>query len=597
MHQNLAFVRKRPQGGIINARFVMAALAASVIGLHASSTLTQAAPGNAGWPTYGFDFSNTRHVDAPDLNPATLRGLQPAWRYLTSTHGRMESTPIIVGDTMYVTFGTDSSVVALDAGTGALRWRHTANLGFSLPCCGLVNRGVAVDGGRVFYATLDARLIALDARTGRQLWQTYVGDPHTGLSETMAPLAWHGLVFLGSSGGELGVRGFVSAYRQRDGRLVWRWWTVSPGWEGAYVTSVHGVSLHRNIARERAAARRYRESWRHGGGAVWMTPALDPRRAILYVSTGNPSPALRPDVRPGDNLYTDSIVALNALTGKMMWFYQETPHDSADYDAASPPVLLTVAGVGRTRVLAVVQAGKTGWLYEVDRSNGRLIRVSQNFVPQTDIYRPPPARGGVVRPGTLGGAIAPTAYDPNLHLLFVQALDLPQTVVPALESATGGGYRGGTVGQTQPGRGELCAINTDTGAVAWRVNLSPGHNWMPGGPLSAGDFVFVPDPAGLLMALDARSGTQLWRYRIGAHAADVRATLGQRIHDVLASLKHLVFREPAPPSAFLNAPPVLYRLNGRDYVAVAADVAPGQADGGDAVFSFALPSSTHRAQL
>jgi PQQ-dependent dehydrogenase (methanol/ethanol family) len=540
------------------------------------------------WPTYGLDYLNTRHTNLAQINAANVALLVPAWRYLTGVHGRMETTPLVVGQTMYVTTGADNGVEALDAASGALRWKFTPKLGVMELCCGHINRGVAIDGERLFYATLDARLIALDANTGKLLWQRPIGDPREGLSETMAPLAWQGIVIIGSSGGELGIRGSVSAYRARDGQLLWRWYSVSPNWEGRYVTSVHGVSLHRNIAQEKANAAKHHDAWRHGGGPVWMTPALDEATHTIYVSTGNPSPDYRPDLRPGDNLYTDSIVALDALTGAMRWFYQQTPHDPGDHDAASPPVLFDARSSWRT-VRAVGEAGKTGWVYILDRANGHVIRISENFVPQEDVYMHVPLTGAVVRPGTLGGAIAPMSVNPSLHLAFVEATDLPQWIDPAQGDLAANDYQGGTVGQSQRGDNFVIAIDVDTGRIVWRHELTSGHNWMLGGTLSAGDLVFASDPFGALEALEARTGKPLWQYQIGANDGDTVASWSEKFHDLLAAIKRAVLGEPAPVSAYITAPPIAYEVRGREYVAVAADVTPGRSSGGMAIFSFALP--------
>lgn len=541
------------------------------------------------WATYGFDFANTRHVRLSQINKQTVSALRPAWRFLTKTHGRLETSPIVFGDTMYLTIGANSSVVALDAVTGKLKWQYVTTLGTSFPCCGLVNRGVAIDGGRVFFATLDAHLIALDARTGRLLWRQTIGDPKSGLTETMAPLAWRGKVFIGSSGGELGIRGSFTAYTAANGRMVWRWWAVSPGWEGSYVQRVHGVSLHRDIAQEKRDAPRYRNAWRHGGGPVWMTPALDERRSTIYLSTGNAAPVYRSDLRPGDNLYTDSIVALDARTGKMQWYYQETPHDPGDHDAASPPVLIDALDRGGKRVPAVGEAGKTGWFYSVDRANGGLIRVSQNFVPIWDVYARVPPSGGTVRPGTLGGAIAPVATNPDLHLVFIDALDLPQQINPAVGALGLGNYQAGKVSQHEPGEDFICAIDIDNGTIVWRRHLASGHYWMLGGPLSTSDLVFVPEPTGAILALDALNGRTLWRYQVGANRGDVSTSFGAELLRLAASIKHTLTHQPQSITAHLNAPPIAYELNGREYIAVAADIAPGANEGGDGIMVFSLP--------
>ena len=202
-----------------------------------------------------------------------------------------EATPIAVDGVVYVTTGGNNGVFAIDAASGRQRWHYIPSVG-SAPYIFSVNRGVAVAGGRVFITTLDAHIIALDARSGKALWNTRIGNPHDGLSETAAPLAWNGLVFIGSSGNEFGVRGSFSAYSQQDGTLKWRWWTVSRGWEGRYTTAAHGLPLHRDIRAERASADRLSDAWKHGGGAVWMTPALNAQEATIYLSTGNPAPRI-----------------------------------------------------------------------------------------------------------------------------------------------------------------------------------------------------------------------------------------------------------------------------------------------------------------
>jgi len=551
------------------------------------------------WPSYGFDLANTRHVDLNQISGANVASLVPEWRFDFGFHGRLETSPVVVGGTMYVTSGPVNEVVALDAASGALKWRYEPAVGSSAPCCGLVNRGVAVAGKRVFFASIDGRLHALDARSGRALWDVAVGDPRTGFSETMAPLAWHDLVFIGSSGGEFGVRGSLSAYGQADGRLRWRWWTVGPGWEGNYTASVHGVSLHRNIAREKADAPKYRRSWMHGGGPIWMTPALDPATGVIYAGTGDPAASYNGSQRPGDNWYTDSIVALDALTGKMKWFYQETPHDVWDYDAGSPPVLFN-ARSGWRRVPAVGEAGKTGWLYVVDRRSGRPIRVSQAFVPQVNMYERPRMSGYVtIRPGSEGGNMAPIAFDPNLHLAFIAAVDRPDV------------YRVEGFTPWQPGAGQwltgeshavgfftqfVCAVNVDTGRLVWRRATVGGRLEQPaevilGGVLSSGELVFAASPDGKLFAFDGPTGRVMWKYDFGTpDAARVNQSWLERLKNFLLPLKHWLFREPAPVyTAHIDAPPISYEINGRQYVAIAVDISPQLGTGSDAIVVFALP--------
>ncbi len=279
--------------------------------MSAPATL-RAQPPEVGWPNYGGSYANTRRSELTQVTARNVASLRLAWSYAAGVYGPFETSPVVVGDTLYCTTGLTNMVIALDATSGVLRWRFAPKVG-PAPYVMQVNRGVAVSGGRVFVATLDDRLIALDARRGTQLWDVRIGDPRAGMTETMAPLAWNGMVFIGSSGGEYGIRGSFSAYSQADGHPVWRWWTVSPGWEGRYVRAVNGYSLHRDLARERAATVRYRDAWQHGGGPIWMTPALSastelqrrhaPRRQSLHRRDRRARRARRQDalVLPTDN--------------------------------------------------------------------------------------------------------------------------------------------------------------------------------------------------------------------------------------------------------------------------------------------------------
>jgi alcohol dehydrogenase (cytochrome c) len=552
------------------------------------------------WPTYGGTYANTRHVDLGQINARNVASLRLAWTFSTGVYGQFETSPVVVGDTLYFTTGLTNMVFALDAATGALRWRYAPKVG-NAPYIEQVNRGVAVSNGRVFVATLDDQLIALDASTGTPVWNVRVGNPAEGLSETMAPLAWNGLVFVGSSGGEYGIRGSFSAYSQTDGHLVWRWWTVSPGWEGRYVTAVHGIPLHRDVGRERRSARRYRDAWRHGGGPVWMTPALSPAEGTIYLSTGNPAPNFNGEARPGDNLYTDSIVALEAQSGRMRWYYQETPHDLWDYDAASPPVLFdTVDAVGR-HVPAVGEAGKTGWFYILDRRTGTLLRLSQPFIPQLHLYAPPLANGRIVQPGEGGGAIGPVAFDPTLHAIFVAGIVVHERAQqdPVVPWRSGAEWQAGS--QTWVGHGFslLSRIDVDTGRIIWRRRIA---NPIVGGALSADDVVFIGEEGtGAFDAFDARSGTLLWQSRPAAVAdaaersfASTLVRAWQTAGRVFTRLWLRVRNQAQTTQSSdedIHAPPIAYVVNGREFVVVAADrpYSTLRPNAGDTLYAFTLP--------
>jgi glucose dehydrogenase len=513
----------------------------------------------------------------------------------------------VVGDTLYFTTGLTNMVFALDAATGTLRWRFAPNVG-PAPYIEQVNRGVAVSNGRVFVATLDDQLIALDARTGTPLWNVRVGDPREGLTETMAPLVWNGLVFIGSSGGEYGIRGSFSAYAQTDGHLVWRWWSVSPGWEGGYVTAVHGISLHRDIARERRSAQRYGDAWRHGGGPVWMTPALSPSDGTIFLSTGNPAPNFNGDARPGDNLYTDSIVALDARSGRMRWYYQETPHDLWDYDAASPPVLFDALDAVGRRLPAVGEAGKTGWFFILDRRTGKLLRLSQPFIPQTRLFAPPSPQGSVVQPGEGGGAIGPVAYNPTLHAIFVAGTVARELVKKERLVAWRGGveWQAGSQDWISHGFSLVSRIDVDTGRIVWQRRVA---NPIVGGALSAADVVFMGEEGtGAFDAFEAKSGTLLWQVKptAAADAAErsLQTTLGRVWLTAGRVLTWVWMRvRNQPPTQQLSdedihAPPIAYVANGHEYVVVAADrpYSTLHPNAGDTLYAFALPKAGEQAR-
>jgi PQQ-dependent dehydrogenase (methanol/ethanol family) len=579
-----------------------AALATAVALLAAAPAPVAPAGASPGWPTYGGSYANTRHSDLAQIRPDNVASLRLAWKYGTGVYGTFESSPVVEGDTLYLTTGRTDTVVALDAATGAPRWRYTPALADRLPLIMAVNRGVAIGGGQVYLATLDARLIALDARSGAVRWATAVGDPREGVSETMAPLAWNGLVFVGSSGGEYGIRGSFSAYSQRDGHLVWRWWSVSPGWEGRYAATVNGHDLHRDLARERSDAPRFRDAWRHGGGPVWMTPALSPPDATIYLSTGNPSPNYDGASRPGDNLYTDSLVALDARSGRMRWYYQLTPHDLWDYDAASPPLLFDALGASGRRVPAVGQAGKTGWFTIVDRRTGKLIRVCAPFVPQPRLFARPSRAGTVVQPGEGGGAIGPAAYDPALHSVFVAGTVVAESVrtQPAPPWPRGAAeWEAGDQTWIAGGTSLFSRLDVDSGRVVWRYR-APGP--IVGGALSAGGLVFTgEEESGMFDAFDAASGALLWRVA----PTEMRLADGSwrdRIAHAWSSATALVpklvarVRGERPPASDrdIHAPPVAYQVRGREYVAIAADqyASTRDANGGDTLYVFALPPGT-----
>jgi alcohol dehydrogenase (cytochrome c) len=551
------------------------------------------------WPSYGGTFANTRHADLDLIGPNTVGSLRLAWKFNTGVHGQLETSPIVVDGVMYLTTGPDNGVYALDAASGALKWKYTPTRG-RVRYVFNVNRGVAVDSGRVFFMTLDARLIALDAKTGKKIWESTIGDTRTGLSETAAPLAGGGLVFVGSAGNEFGVRGSYSAFSQSDGKLVWRWWVTSPGWEGSFRNEAHGIALHRDVARERASLERYRDAWKQGGGAIWMTPALSAQESTIYLSTGNPAPAFNGDLRPGDNLYTESIVALDWRTGKMRWYYQETPHDVWDYDASSPPVLIDALDAAGRRVPAVAEAGKTGWLYILDRKTGRPLRISEPFIPQPHVYQHMTAAGVRVQPGDIGGAIGPIAYDPARHAAYVAGNVAPEigqiTPLSPWIAASEDQWKGGEMSEiaAEHGASLLSAVDVDTGRILWST---PEPNLIYGGVLSANGVVFMGQTeTGAFKAYDAATGKELWGVNPGDALVSSAGLRERAVHLVSAinvsvrrfwrRLRHTTDYS----SEDIHAPAIAYRMDGHEYVVITSDVYErGSRPGGNTVFAFALP--------
>jgi sulfocyanin len=494
----------------------------------------------ANWVMYGGTYDNQRYSVLDQVNKGNVKNLALAWTYRTGVPLSFETTPVVVNGIMYMTTA-NSKVIALNAVTGQQLWRYEPTLTTTIICCGPNNRGVAVYGDRVFVGTLDDRLIALDQRDGSVAWQTRIDDPAAGYSQTAAPLIADGKVIVGTAGAEYGIRGYIKAFDPRDGKLLWTWYTIPApgdapnGWWGQWKeTDPFGAPLHRDIAQEKRDSARYATAWRRGGGSTWMTPAYDPDTKTLYASVGNPSPDLNGSVRPGDNLYCDAVVALDATTGKLKWYVQTVPHDVWDLDAVSPPILFRRNG----RKL-IGHAGKTGWVYVIDATDGTPVRRSQAFVPQENMFTPPTAKGVRMLPGANGGSEwSPMAYSPRTAMTYALGLNQPMTYSTNPEAYRKGQLWLGSAFKAIPGEpqsGTFSAINVDNGQIAWqRKTAQP----MIGGALAtAGDVVFVGEANGSFDAFDAANGTLLWQYK---------------------------------DTAGMNAAPMTYSVGGVQYVAVAA---------------------------
>jgi alcohol dehydrogenase (cytochrome c) len=533
--------------------------------------MLQQAQQSGDWLMYGHNYSNNRYSPLNQINTGNVRNLVPRMVFQSGTErlGSFETTPIVVNGVMYITTpaAPNNVVIAVDLRTQKTLWRYEhKNAPVSTACCGPNNRGVAVAGGNVYVATLDAQLIALDQATGKEKWTAQVGDPAEGYTETMAPLVIDDKVIIGTSGAEYGIRGFVRAYNASTGQQVWNWYTIPApnaradeggvnGWYGRWSrTTPEGDNLNRNIAQERRDSAKYADAWMHGGGSMWMTPAYDAETKTLYVGIGNPSPDLDGSIRPGDNLWSESIVALDATNGRFKWGYQTVPHDVWDLDAVSPPVIATVGGRK-----AVVHAGKTGWVYVLDAATGRLIRRSDAFVPQENMFAQPTAEGTRMLPGANGGQEwSPITVNPELQYAYTVGLHQPMHYKTHYAPYERGRLWLGSAFVAIPGEtqwGNVSAVNLQTGKIAWQVKTE--QPMIGGATATAGGLVFTGEGNGWFKAYDARSGAVLWKFYCGAG---------------------------------VNAAPSVFSVDGEQFVAVAAggNFQLGYPLG-DAVFVFGLP--------
>ena len=473
-----------------------------------------------GWLTHGRDWSNQRYAPHAEINRETVHGLEKLWehRLLLRSAVRNESTPIVVDDLLIYT-DARNHVIAVDARSGRERWRYQPQLSPAALCCGLVNRGVAIYGDKAYLATLDGRVIALDRRDGSVVWDVSTAQSKEGYSFTMAPIAADGKIIVGASGGEFGIRGFVDAYDPATGKRLWRFWTIpSPqegGWYGRWSqTTPDGERLPRNIVQEKRDSAKYAEAWRKGGAPVWSTPAYDPELGLLIVATGNPSP-LDGVIPPGDNLYSTSLVGLDIATGKLRWYYQMVPHNMWDLDAASPPVLFDLPA-GDSTIPAVAHAGKTGWVYILDRRTGRQIRRSEPFVPLENIF-PTPTREGVrSSPAVRGGSSwPPPAYSPRTGLLFVLGSYVPMLFVldPAQKAGEPFAHAHFEKLPDSLSFGTFTAIDVNTGKIRWQKKV-PKHLMWGGALATEGGLVFFGQARGWIEAVDELTGETLWRSRV-----------------------------------------------------------------------------------
>ena len=506
------------------------------------------------WLTYNGTLSAQRHSTLTQITPANVRNLELQWVFQARSLEKFEASPLVAGGVLY-TVQAPNDVVALDAVTGRVYWVYTHTPSpLARLCCGRVNRGLAMLDQTLFMATIDGRLIALDAKNGAALWNVAVGGARAeaGYSFTVAPLVVKDKVIIGTAGGEYGVRGFLAAFDAKTGREAWRFHTVpGPGEPGNESWSG--------------------ESWKTGGGSVWVTGSYDRELNLTYWGIGNPGPDWNGDQRLGDNLYSDSVVALDADTGQLKWHFQFTPHDVYDYDSVQVPVLADIDWQGRARKVMLF-ANRNGFFYVLDRATGEFLlgrpfaKVTwttgldpkgrpQNMVPLSEA-------GSVIYPGVQGATnwYSPS-FSPRTGLFYVPvwAETFSTFIKRPVEYREGQRFTGALPGmpirllipgpvvnrrRPEDGHGAIQAIDPKTGTKAWEFTMT---DVIDAGVLTtASDLVFSGNREGYVFALDAKSGALLWRANVGGQASNS---------------------------------PMTYAMNGRQYVAFAA---------GSSLFAYAL---------
>lgn len=495
--------------------------------LHAQVTperLMHAGDEPQNWLTYSGSYASQRYSLLKQVDPGNVKNLELKWVFQVQSLQKFETTPLVVDGIMYLT-QSPNDIVAVDAKTGRAFWvYHYTPSSAARPCCGIVNRGVAILGDTLFMATVDAHLVAVDAKDGHAVWNVKLAEAAAGYAATMAPLVVKDKVIAGVAGGEFGVRGFIAAFDAKTGKQAWHFDTIpdpdQPGhdsWRG--------------------------RDWEHGGGAVWMTGSYDPDLNLTYWGTGNPGPDFNAKQRMGDNLYSDSVLALDADTGKMKWYFQFTPHDPYDYDSVQVPVLANANWEGSQRKL-MLWGNRNGFFYVLDRTNGKFLS-GHPFVKVTwasgldsdgrPIATPQPP-GTPTYPGIQGGTnwYSPS-YSPHTGLFYVSTWEGYGTVFSGVDAEykegtrfTGGANTSPIPGADNPagarqgpvntytealGHGGVLAIDPATGDKKWKYEL---HDVNTSGILTtASDLVFVGGREGYFQALDARTGSLLWKQNLG----------------------------------------------------------------------------------
>jgi alcohol dehydrogenase (cytochrome c) len=545
-----------------------------------------------GWPTNGGDLYNRRYSPLSQINRDNVSQLKAVWRTRLGGSGldlkySGEASPIVHDGVIYIITGADD-VFAISVESGEILWTYKANLDqkVNVVCCGWTSRGVGLGDGKIYVGQLDGKLVALDQRSGAVVWSVQAERWQEGFSITSAPLYYDGLVITGFAGAEYGIRGRVKAFRASDGSPAWTFYTIPGPGELGHDTWPKNSDV-----------------WQHGGASVWQTPAVDPELGLIFFSTGNPGPDFNGAVRAGDNLFSASIVAIDARTGRYRWHFQQVHHDIWDFDAPSPVVLFDIEIGGRTRK-ALAQPSKAGWVYILDRTNGRpLIGIEERPVPQeprqaTARTQPFPVGDAfvpqsmtmapegfqlvnqgriftpfwtdpiVAKPGQGGGANwPPSSFDPRSGYLYVCASDRTGVFKGGDSDfdlpMDGERYIGGVFGAVAWGiTGVFSALDMRTNKLVWQQQWP--ERCYSGSVATAGGLVFIGRGDGRLTALDSRNGARLWDFQTGAG---------------------------------VNAPPSVFEYRGQQYVVVlSAGNLFSNAPRGDSVWLFSLQGKMDAVQ-
>ena len=502
-------------------------------------------PPAANWPSYNGDYTGRRYSSLNEINVANVGQLRAQWLFHAGNTDRLEVTPVVVDGLMFVTAANDA--FALDARTGRVVWHHARPISEGLidDASRHINRGVALWNNRVYMETDNAHLLCLDARSGNLLWDVAYADWNKNYGATSAPLVVKDKVLVGTSGGDDGVRGFVAAYDALTGKLAWRFWTIPAPGEFGFESWPKDLYLQ-------------------GGGTTWMPGTYDPELNLIFWTTSNPAPDFEGSVRPGDDLYTDCVLALDPDSGKLRWYFQFTPHDLFDYDATETPILVDTVYQGEPRKL-MVQANRNGFVYVLDRTNGKFLSAVP-FVEKLNWAKGIDAQGRPIRTGVKptpeGTRICPgfagatnwfaPSYNESTHLVYFLALEECETFLSKPQPQTfkeGEMYYSTGVKRipSENSQKVLLAYNLDTATLAWKYPQAGQAHSSGGTMTTAGGLVFFGDDAESFDAVDAATGKPLWHFNVGQG---------------------------------ITASPMSYAIGGKQYVAIAA---------GSDIFSFALP--------